>query len=389
MSRVIASCLALLSFCALAPPAPAARAATAPDSERIAAITGAETRASETSPFAPPATPAIPALRGGATLAASIASGPGRAAFGSIGRGTLALGGARGPAFELGLAGIAERTSEDVVRTGVRTQGRLRWGDADRSLWIGTALERMPVEGPASPPLLGLGISARRGSFDVAGSVERTMQPVRWTEEPFVRVDTLVERITTERDGAAPATAARLDMRWHGGRWSSETVAGLTLTRGVTRRWMQTAVSAALSPLLAIEATMGDPPPRWLALDAAPAHRAGLGLRLTPSLPGVERPAAPGHERLDWTVVRATGGRFTFRAHAPGVRRIELAGDWTEWNAVEMRWVTATRWELDVTLPPGVHELNLRCDGGPWSPPPGMPVRVDGFNGAVGVLVVR
>jgi hypothetical protein len=34
-------------------------------------------------------------------------------------------------------------------------------------------------------------------------------------------------------------------------------------------------------------------------------------------------------------------------------------------------------------LSPGVHSVNVRVDGGPWAPPPGVPTVRDGFNGEV------
>ena len=37
----------------------------------------------------------------------------------------------------------------------------------------------------------------------------------------------------------------------------------------------------------------------------------------------------------------------------------------------------------------GIHQINLRIDGGQWIAPPGMPTMKDGFNGEVGVLVIK
>jgi hypothetical protein len=40
-------------------------------------------------------------------------------------------------------------------------------------------------------------------------------------------------------------------------------------------------------------------------------------------------------------------------------------------------------------IAPGVHRVNVRADGGPWRPPPGLSVVRDEFGGEVGLLVVR
>ena len=37
----------------------------------------------------------------------------------------------------------------------------------------------------------------------------------------------------------------------------------------------------------------------------------------------------------------------------------------------------------------GVHQINMRIDGGQWIAPPGMPTRKDEFNGDVGLVVVK
>jgi hypothetical protein len=324
-----------------------------------------------------------------ASFLTSLQSGTPHAGLGTIGRGTITFGDANGPGLDLGMAALAVRDAGGRTIRGMRTSARMRWGEPGRTFWIGSSFERLPAEGPASPPLLAFGVSGDRGPLHLAASLERTMQPVHLEEQSWVRQDSSLQLITTRRDDVVPTTAARLDLRGERGRWSAETVAGLTLARGRVQRWMQVALSATLSPLLAVEGVVGETPPRWLALDAAPERRASLGLRVTPPLPGVRRDESIGATPPAWSTVRATGGRFLFRLTAPGARRVEIAGDWTGWSPVAMRRVSGTRWEITATLAPGVHQLNVRYDGGAWAPPPGMPTRADGFNGSVGVLAVE
>ena len=43
---------------------------------------------------------------------------------------------------------------------------------------------------------------------------------------------------------------------------------------------------------------------------------------------------------------------------------------------------------FEFVIAPGVHHLIVRTNGGPWAPPPGVPVMQDSFGGTVGSLVV-
>ncbi len=74
------------------------------------------------------------------------------------------------------------------------------------------------------------------------------------------------------------------------------------------------------------------------------------------------------------------------RVCLPGANRGELAGDFSAWRAVAMERAGAC-WEQVVALAAGLHRLNVRVDGGPWAPPPGLPVEAGTF-GDVGLLVV-
>ena len=76
-------------------------------------------------------------------------------------------------------------------------------------------------------------------------------------------------------------------------------------------------------------------------------------------------------------------------ARIGGVETVEVMGDFTEWSAIPLIRRGRDLWELLVPLNPGVHQINLRIDCGQWIAPPGVPTLKDGFNGEVGVLVVR
>jgi len=76
-------------------------------------------------------------------------------------------------------------------------------------------------------------------------------------------------------------------------------------------------------------------------------------------------------------------------ARIGGVETVEIMGDFTDWAPIPLIRRGRDLWELLVPLNAGVHQINLRIDGGQWIAPPGVPTLKDGFNGEVGVLVVR
>ncbi|OGT95496.1 MAG: hypothetical protein A3I79_01580 [Gemmatimonadetes bacterium RIFCSPLOWO2_02_FULL_71_11] len=76
------------------------------------------------------------------------------------------------------------------------------------------------------------------------------------------------------------------------------------------------------------------------------------------------------------------------RVRALGARVVEVAGDFTDWQAVPLVADADGTWSLAEPLGPGTYRLNLRVDGGAWSVPAGLAAERDDFNGVVGILVV-
>jgi len=126
-----------------------------------------------------------------------------------------------------------------------------------------------------------------------------------------------------------------------------------------------------------------------------------VGFRVT--APGVaeERPVA-----VVWGVgAAALGGRPTpaggavlvvvqldsllvLTIRAPGAHRIELMGDFTDWQPVPLATAGDGRFQYGVHLAPGVYRFDVRLDGGPWIVPAGAESAPDEFGGRAGTLVV-
>lgn len=102
--------------------------------------------------------------------------------------------------------------------------------------------------------------------------------------------------------------------------------------------------------------------------------------RLDDSLPrdGVALRAVPERE-----------GVWTIRVRAAGASRVEVTGDFTDWQARDLVETDPGVWELALPLGAGVYRVNVRVDGGGWIVPLGTRSERDDFGGTVGILVIR
>jgi hypothetical protein len=67
---------------------------------------------------------------------------------------------------------------------------------------------------------------------------------------------------------------------------------------------------------------------------------------------------------------------------------VEIAGDFTEWRPVSLSRTSNETWGIVLAIVPGVHQINLRIDGGAWIAPPGT-TRIPGdYGDAIGSFVV-
>jgi hypothetical protein len=80
--------------------------------------------------------------------------------------------------------------------------------------------------------------------------------------------------------------------------------------------------------------------------------------------------------------------RLIVRVHLRDVSSAEIAGDFTDWKPVSLERQHAGWWYQVLSVPPGIHRVQLRLDGGAWQSPPGLPRADDGPGGPSGTLVV-
>lgn len=100
----------------------------------------------------------------------------------------------------------------------------------------------------------------------------------------------------------------------------------------------------------------------------------------------------PPSERVEETsrsfrVETLAPGQVMLRVRVAAAHSVALMGDFTGWSAVALRYEGQGVWAAPVAIAAGRHEINISVDGGPWEPPPGLPVVEDGFGGETGVFV--
>ncbi len=156
----------------------------------------------------------------------------------------------------------------------------------------------------------------------------------------------------------------------------------------------------------------GDAGRPWGSLQVTAPIRAGIALVAstgwTPAYPEQYRPrswyASAGFRVLDvaslfgrrpadnqpqLVVVTSREGRRVLRLTGVEGRRVELSGDFTDWEPVDLARGESGAWERPLALGPGTYRVMLRVDGLAWHAPPGLPVVPDEYGGDVGVLVVE
>lgn len=290
-------------------------------------------------------------------------------------------------AADLAVVTGGSRTGTAVTQQS-RVTGRVQLRATRAGLWLGTGVGRVADGSSASATRV-----HDLGAWLDLGAVGLTLTGVPTAAGDTVRV-----------------TDTELGLHWDHDRLTVDATAGWrTGTRRVTGlddpgRWRSVTGSWRVSERLAIVAGAGSYP-----LDLLQGFPAGrfttVSLRFTPdraafgalsatatsptaaasggTAPGAATPA------LSALVVRAlSDGRHRIRVRALGATTVELQGSMTAWAPVPLTAEGDGWFAVDLPIAAGTHELVLRRDGGAWTVPPGLTVRVDEFGMKTGVVVV-
>jgi hypothetical protein len=136
----------------------------------------------------------------------------------------------------------------------------------------------------------------------------------------------------------------------------------------------------------------GSIPGRYVSLAMRLGQRALASRGVTPVLALRQRyqprdDPPPTLAGLRFELRRAADGALTIRIHAPSASRVEIMGDFSEWQAIALVRTDGT-WEVGLPLRPGLYRFNVRVDGGAWGVPSGVATAADDFDGVVATIVV-
>ena len=179
-------------------------------------------------------------------------------------------------------------------------------------------------------------------------------------------------------------------LRWRAGRLSLATVGGLSMGEGVSaRRWAQGVVEWQLTRRVLLLGSLGERPAPSLAFHTEAHPRSMIGIQFAPwSTKGWAMNSSLVPCAQAWKTQFGPPDRLIVRVHLRDVSNAEIAGDFTDWKPVALERLHGGWWYTVLRVPPGIHRVQLRLDGGAWQSPPGLPRADDGPGGPSGTLVV-
>jgi hypothetical protein len=309
------------------------------------------------------------------------------------------------PARVLGLqpelSGEFGLSTEQPVRTALRwnLMGRLHTRGEVTGGWLGAGVGGVGTDRQtAALTRLEGGIRSGVGPAGFRIWLARTSFGVR----PGVGGSFGIDRGEDTTSGGGKRVVEYTDLGTHAALAFSRYEIGATLVR----RWGSAALGSNalrslawemnavwwVRPSLGLVASVGHSLPE-LSLALPGARYRSLGVRLALGAPA--RGRARSGSAPPVTVVAAGSARLVLATPhrlaivGPAADRAEIMGDFTDWHPRLLERAGDGRWALDTALSRGVHQLNVRFDGGDWVVPVGTVAVDDGFGGKVGIFVVR
>ena len=157
-----------------------------------------------------------------------------------------------------------------------------------------------------------------------------------------------------------------------------------------SRQWSSASATVWLSDRIALIGGGGRQPA--LPLRGIPARSygmAGLEVAYSPMSKSAVPVSLP-HTVLVRTfdIHPAPNGMQKIIIRVGGVETVDVMGDFSDWSPLTLVRRGRDLWELSIPVSAGVHQINVRVDGGQWLAPPGIPTVRSAFDGEVGLLVV-
>ena len=230
-----------------------------------------------------------------------------------------------------------------------------------------------------------LGLSLTSTAFDIATSPAGNIAAAAASADtlpatpvgPGLRRNTFTDGLVSGR-----LTLPVLDLDVALGRRFSRSAPELTLwsvlaTRNLTPQlaFVAGAGRSATDPVTAL------PGSRYVVL--------GMRVQLRPPASREAPEARTRREERTFRVGPAATGVREIKLRAPGARSVELAGDFTDWLPIGLERKGKEDWVGRLAIPPGIHRVAVRVDGGAWGPPPGTRPVESEFGPDVGEIVVE
>lgn len=314
------------------------------------------------------------ALVGGVVGALSSLSAGGWTAQGALDLSLLspALGFAR---VELG-AEAGGSFHDDATRTGQYLgRARLHLGTNARGVWAGAASGKTWDASLWHPVVQGdFGAWMRVGQLQVVAAVT-----------PSAVGDSLRY---TDTQGAFRWDARRAELTLAMGTRSGDVLARDASIWGsvATVLWLSSHIGIVASGgTYPVDYTQGYPGGQYLSVAVRFGARPNPAAILASHVQGVpRRRGATTRPRLE--IASPPNGPRVLRVHAPDARSVEVMGDFTSWEPVALTRGAGGWWTTRVPITRGMHQLNIRVNGGTWDVPAGTLESVDEFGARVGVL---
>jgi len=290
---------------------------------------------------------------------------------------------------ELALAAVGSTHQDGTTAGEILGRGRIHWSGTRSGAWVGGALGRAwnGVEWQADRRA-DVGVWLRHSEVTLMAAATPT-----WVADDLQFLDVEV---------TSSLAHDPLELTAFGGtrKWSRPSgVGGTGWIGGSAALWIAPHVAmVAAAGSYPTDYAQGLPAGRYLSLGFRVASRrsgrdspAPLDARLpvaAKALPGRLEADRPAPKVSAFEVRPSGGGQHTFRIRAPAANRVELIGDFTHWQSVALTRLPNGTWGVTLPVEAGLHRMNVRVDGGPWSVPSGLTALADDFGGMVGVLEI-
>ncbi|HEX6573529.1 MAG TPA: glycogen-binding domain-containing protein [Gemmatimonadaceae bacterium] len=157
---------------------------------------------------------------------------------------------------------------------------------------------------------------------------------------------------------------------------------------GSAKSWGSVSVTAWLAPRIGLVAsggtypvdlTQGFPGGRFISLSLRYGVR-----RFTPA----SEPVVEMRPTKMFDIRNVDRSLRTIRIKSSSAQKVEVMGDFTDWSPVQLESGADGWWTVTLPIEPGLHEINMRIDGGKWVVPPGLARKSDEFGGSVGIILI-